>query len=83
MNNIALRFGLALRQLREQRGWSQEGLAEYANLNRSYVGELERGQALASIATLEKLAQAFNLSSAALMAQAERASETPTSRPPP
>ena len=37
------RFGGAVRRLREGHGWSQELLAEKADLNRSYLGEVERG----------------------------------------
>ena len=50
-----------MRRLREARGWSQEQLAEYAGLNRSYVGEVERGSAIASIVTVDKLARAFQV----------------------
>ena len=76
MSDIALHFGLTLRQLREQRGWSQEALAEHADLNRSYVGELERGQAIASLVTLQKLATAFGLSVTSLISHTERISNT-------
>ena len=51
-------FGIGVRQLREARGWSQERLAEHANLNRSYIGEIERGCVIASLTTVEKLAAA-------------------------
>ena len=61
MSNIVEIFGVAVRQLREARGWSQEQLSEQANLNRSYVGEIERGRAIASIVTAEKLAHALEL----------------------
>ncbi|XAH25768.1 helix-turn-helix transcriptional regulator [Xylophilus sp. GW821-FHT01B05] len=54
-------FGLAVRQLREARGWSQEELAERSRLNRSYVGEVERGRAIASLVTAEKLALALGV----------------------
>ncbi|MFM0046780.1 helix-turn-helix domain-containing protein [Paraburkholderia sediminicola] len=54
-------FGAAVRRFRAASGWSQEQLAEYAGLNRSYVGEIERGSAIASIVTLDKLARAFNV----------------------
>ncbi len=64
-------FGLTVRALREQRGWSQELLAEQADLNRSYVGELERGKAIPSVITLRKLATSFELSLANLMAHTE------------
>ncbi len=64
-------FGLTVRALREQRGWSQELLAEQADLNRSYVGELERGKAIPSVITLRKLAASFELSLASLMAHTE------------
>lgn len=68
---LAAPLGTTIRQMRETRGWSQELLAEKADLNRSYVGELERGKVLASVLTLEKLARAFGFSAAHLISQAE------------
>ena len=61
MSPLVREFGVAVRRLREIRGWSQEQLAEHAELNRSYVGEIERGSAIASIVTLDKLARAFQV----------------------
>ena len=60
-------FGIAVRQLREQRGWSQEQLAAFSDLNRSYVGEIERGRVIVSIVTVHKLASALQLDAAALL----------------
>jgi len=76
MKQIVSSFGIAMRQLREQQGWSQEGLAERSDLNRSYIGELERGQAIPSLLTLKKLALALNLSLANLLAHAEGIEQT-------
>lgn len=78
MNQIVSSFGTTLRQLREARGWSQEALAEHADLNRSYIGELERGQAIASLLTLAKLSLALGVSLSNLMAQTERIAQTRT-----
>ena len=64
-------FGLAVRQLREGRGWSQEQLAGQADLNRSYVGEIERGRAVASLATVEKLAGSLGMPPSALVERGE------------
>jgi transcriptional regulator with XRE-family HTH domain len=80
MSNFPTYFGMAIRQLRERKSWSQESLAEYADLNRSYVGELERGQAIASLTTIEKLAAAFGVSVTTLVSHAERISSTRTLR---
>ncbi|MGP1615905.1 MAG: helix-turn-helix domain-containing protein [Pollutimonas bauzanensis] len=60
-------FGIRVRQCREKRGWSQERLAEYSGLDRSYVGEIERGRVIASIVTVQKLAQALNIDLADLL----------------
>lgn len=68
-------FGLTVRQQRERLGWSQERLAESADLNRSYVGELERGQAVPSLITLDKLARALGQSPSKLLAQTESLSQ--------
>lgn len=62
-------FGRGVRQLREAQGWSQERLAENSNLNRSYIGEIERGVVVASLLTVEKLATALKVTPAALLEQ--------------
>jgi len=72
MNTLNNQFGFIVRQSRESRGWSQEVLADRANLNRSYLGEVERGSAMPSLATIEKLARAFNTSISDLVARAEQ-----------
>ncbi|MFT4248774.1 MAG: helix-turn-helix transcriptional regulator [Pseudomonas sp.] len=64
-------FGRLVRQLREARDWSQEQLAERCGLNRSYVGEVERGRATASIVTARKFALAFELDLSGLFAHCE------------
>lgn len=43
------------------RNWSQEELAAAAELDRSFVGGIERGERNISVETLEKLAQAFGI----------------------
>lgn len=79
MSELVNHFAVAVRRLREDRGWSQEHLAERSNLNRSYVGELERCQAIPSLATIGKLAAAFGLSPSLLVAQCEIRLAAPTS----
>ena len=78
MSRLPSAFGLAMRQMRERQDWSQEALAAQAGLNRSFVGELERGQAIASLITVEKLAFAFGVSVTTLVSNAERISSTQT-----
>lgn len=74
MSGLLVReFGAAVRRLRETAGWSQEQLAEHAGLNRSYVGEIERGSAIASIVTLDKLARAFGVPVERLLGRAGHA----------
>lgn len=64
-------FGAGVRDLRKARGWSQERLAEISNLNRSYIGEIERGSVIASLVTVEKLALALKLTPSALLVRSE------------
>lgn len=46
-----------LRRLRHAKGLSQEELADRADINRNYVGMLEREQHSATVDMLEKLAE--------------------------
>lgn len=79
MSGLVQQLGVAVRQWRESRGWTQEQLAAHAGLNRTYVGEIERGSCIASILTVEKLAQALNVPIALLLTvQPQRASASLT-----
>ena len=42
--NISYIIGERLRSYRRQKGWSQELLAEHADLHATYIGQLERGE---------------------------------------
>jgi transcriptional regulator with XRE-family HTH domain len=66
--NINARFGAAVRRQRRQLGLSQEALAELADINRSYLGEVERGQVTPSLETIDKIARALRKPLAELVA---------------
>ena len=65
---IRTRFGARVRQLRTERGWSQEVFADRAGLHRTYVGSIERGEQNISLVNIEKLAATLGVSLAELFA---------------
>ncbi len=71
MSELEQRFGRAVREARATQGWSQEQLAEAADLNRSYLGEIERGLVTPSLLTAEKLATALQLRLSTLVSRCE------------
>ena len=52
-------FGAAVRQLRAKAGVSQENLANIANIDRSYMGAIERGTKNVTIKNICKIAKAL------------------------
>lgn len=72
MKSFVEDFGVTVRQLREGKGWSQEELAERSDLNRSYVGEIERGRVIPSIVTAQKLATALGINMVGLLMRCEQ-----------
>jgi len=64
-------LGDALRRRRLERGISQEELAFQAQVDRSYVGRVERGDNNVAILTLLKLAHSLELTMKELMDEAE------------
>ncbi len=71
MTEPASVFGRVVRRARESQRWSQERLAEKADLNRSYLGEIERGDVVPSLHTMAKLAGALELKLSELVARCE------------
>ncbi|SES84290.1 DNA-binding transcriptional regulator, XRE-family HTH domain [Draconibacterium orientale] len=65
-------FGKVLRELRTERGISQEKLAEYCDLDRTYISLLERGQRQPTISTLFKIANALRIKPSDLVKNVER-----------
>lgn len=63
-------FGETVRRLRLEAGMSQIVLAERADLAHNFVGEIERGEKLASIVTVVRLARGLGLRGADLLAKA-------------
>lgn len=64
---ILKQFGLRLAQLRANTGLSQEALAHKSSLNRTFVGELERGEKCPSLITLIKLSEALDVPASQLL----------------
>lgn len=54
-------FGVALKNLREDRRLSQEKIGRLAGLNRSFVSRLESGDRTPNLRTVERLADALDI----------------------
>lgn len=59
---VQKQFGARLRALRQQRGLSQEELALSCNLDRTYIGSVERGERNISLVNIHTIAAAFGVS---------------------
>jgi transcriptional regulator with XRE-family HTH domain len=60
--DVRIRFGKAIRNRREKLGVSQEEFADMCELDRTYVGGVERGERNLSLINIEKIALAFRVS---------------------
>jgi len=66
-DDVLLKFGDHLRDLRKGRGLSQEQLSFKSNLHRNYICDVERGARNISLKAMEKLAIGLNISLKELM----------------
>jgi transcriptional regulator with XRE-family HTH domain len=60
-------LGSRIRTLRERRGWSQEEFAAICDVNRSYMGRIERGELNLTLESLEKVGRGLGISVSALL----------------
>lgn len=55
------RLGQRIRELRNERGWSQEEFADVCGVHRTYMGHLERGEKNLSFHSMTRVAQALDV----------------------
>jgi transcriptional regulator with XRE-family HTH domain len=61
MHDINKEVGFNIRELRVSQGLSQEALAALADLHRTYIGQVERGEKNIGLRNLEKIAKALKV----------------------
>lgn len=67
--SLRARFGRNVRAARTAKGLSQEGFADLCNLDRSYIGGVERGDRNVGIDNIERIATALATTAASLMTE--------------
>lgn len=65
--DIRQRLAQNLRQLRQDKGWSQEAFADEAGLHRTYISDLERCARNPTISVVDKLATALGVTPGRLL----------------
>lgn len=61
-NNINIRFGRRVAELRKRIGISQEELSFRCGIHRAYMGTIERGEKSVTLDTVEKVAHGLDIS---------------------
>ncbi|MXV38351.1 helix-turn-helix domain-containing protein [Flavobacteriaceae bacterium Ap0902] len=64
---IKVQFAKRIKELRYEKGWSQEYLANKADLDRTYLQSIESGKRNVSLEVINKFSKAFNISISDLM----------------
>ncbi|GAB7258300.1 helix-turn-helix domain-containing protein [Polaribacter sp. OB-PA-B3] len=60
-DSILESFGNKIRELRKEKGWSQEELAYQSGFHRTYIGMIERGERNIALLNIEKFAKVFEI----------------------
>ncbi len=59
--DIRKQFGKRVKQLRQENELSQEALAHLAELDRTYIPSIEKGERNVSLEVIQKLSKAFKI----------------------
>ncbi|MEP1093541.1 MAG: helix-turn-helix transcriptional regulator [Cyclobacteriaceae bacterium] len=65
--DILNKFGARVRDLRKEKGWSQERMAQLCRFDRTYIGRVERGERNPALKNIEKIAKVFDVPISELM----------------
>ena len=59
--DICVRVGNRIRELRQAKGWSQQMLADHAQIERAHITRLEEGRKEAGLRVLDRIAEALGV----------------------
>jgi len=59
--NILIKFGERVREIRKERCLSQEELAHRAGVHRTYIGMIERAEKNITLINIERIAKALDI----------------------
>ncbi len=60
-------FGAKVKDIREDKNYTQEAFADKAGIERSYMGKIERGESNPTLLKVHKIAKAFKVHSSKLL----------------
>ena len=60
--DIRIKIGIRLKELRNEKGLSQEKFSFVCELDRTYIASIEQGKRNVSVANIEKISKAFEMS---------------------
>lgn len=66
-NRECLAFGKTVRMYRSRAGYSQEELADRAEIHRTYIGGIERGERNPTLLMIRRLAKALGVNPSQLL----------------
>jgi transcriptional regulator with XRE-family HTH domain len=61
VQGVQKHLGVNIRRIRTEKGFTQDAFADRAGLNRSHMGEIERGESNVTIQTLKIIADALKV----------------------
>lgn len=64
--DVNIAFGKRVAELRKDAGYSQETFAFKCNVDRTYIGTIERGEKSPTLNTIDKIAQALGITKSEL-----------------
>jgi transcriptional regulator with XRE-family HTH domain len=74
--NLQRKFGLVLKELRLEKGLSQESLANQSDIDRTYISDIEKGERNISLKIIEQLSNTLQISLSELFKKIEKYGET-------
>lgn len=73
--NLQRKFGHVLKELRQEKGLSQESLANQSDIDRTYISDIEKGERNISLNIIERLSRTLQISLSELFKKIEKYGE--------